>query len=146
MKQSLLTRLAALTMLLIYTVSSVGITVHNCDCTGHVCAHIALYLDHIHDGHHECHHHGHVCDEDCLECSHECNHTDCCHSRVYKVSVSSVSDDDCSLHLNAPTGMIAVVFNQESSITPGYHHSGHFIHHTPPPVLSPGGSFRILRV
>ena len=135
MKQSFLKRISAAAALLLYIVSTVGISVHNCDCTGHVCSHIALYADHIHES--GCHNGN--------ECS--CNHHDCCHTKVFRVSISCISEDDAGLHLDAPAAATAAAFFSQASIAaPSILSQRHFLHGTPPLPSASGGKCRILRV
>ena len=88
MKRVLLLRFSALAVMLIYILSSVGINVHSCLCSGTVSVSIA--------GSHVCEHE-HNSDEEFCEVNHELHHSiDCCSDRVFKIVITgcSCSDDD----------------------------------------------------
>lgn len=141
MKRPMLVSIAAVMTLLLYVVSFVGIDVHHCDCTGHVCAHIALYLDDIHDSHHDCHQ---CCHEE--ECSHESHHHGCCHNNVYRVVISGSSEDNGDLQISAPSLQLPVYSHELATCIPEGIHCRRHVPDSPPPICSHGGNIFILRV
>lgn len=142
MKRSILIRLSALAVLLLYVAASVGIDVHNCDCTGHVCAHIALYFDNIHDNHHDCHH---CCGHE-EERGHDSNHHSCCHNKVYRVAIAGDNEDGGAQHLDAPSVQIPAYFCGINVFMPDCIFCSMHVPDSPPPVCSHSGSIFILRV
>ncbi len=141
MNRSMLIRLSALAVLLLYVASAVGIDVHSCDCTGHVCAHIALYFDDIHDDHHDCHHCGNE-EEFC----HESHQHNCCHNKVFRVAIAGDNEDGGLQHISAPSVILPALFCEMAVCAPAGVHCIQRVPDTPPPVCSHDGSVFILRV
>lgn len=98
MVKSLLIKITAVLMLAVYSLSYVGVNVHKCMCTGHVCVSLAMLSHHDYDHNHD-HGHGHCCG------SHHCGHhdDDCCHNEIFKIVLSGDSDHADHINMQAPS-------------------------------------------
>lgn len=104
MAKSFLIKLSAALVAAVYVLSFVGINVHSCDCTGHVCVTLAVIQHDIHADEH-CHDHGHN-----HACAHHlCHHNDgvgsgeCCHNKIFKITVSGDSEHNDHVNVNLPS-------------------------------------------
>ncbi|MCQ2186038.1 MAG: hypothetical protein MJY92_04865 [Bacteroidales bacterium] len=110
---------AALAMVL-YLVSFIGISVHSCSCTGHVCVSLASHQHHEHQTeHHCCHNHVHH------HCSAEHSEKDCCHNDIYRLAISGDSDHNGDSHVAAPQVEAITIFTPylAPSATASHHSS-----------------------